>query len=50
MSLYYPLGLAPVAGLGCLLMLVIGLVVPIGKSLEVLAGGVLPPATVKLER
>ena len=44
----YPLGLAPVAGRGGRFTRVIGLVVPMGKSLVVSAGGVLPPATVKL--
>jgi hypothetical protein len=50
MSLVYPLVFAPVAGLGGLFMLDIGLLVPIGKSLEVLAGGVFPPATEKFGR
>ena len=39
--------LLPVAGRGGRFTLVIGLDVPIGKSFVVLAGGVLPPATVK---
>jgi hypothetical protein len=43
----YPLGLLPVAGLGGNLILLIGLLSPIGKSFVVFAGGVLPPATVK---
>ena len=47
MSFYYPRGFAPVAGRAGRLTLVIGLVLPIGKSFVVLAGGVFPPATVK---
>ena len=49
-SLYYPLGVAAVAGRGGRLILAKGLVSCVGISFVVFAGGVLPPATVKSER